>query len=276
VDEETIGVVGLFTDQLTLFPISSTHDWNVSGEELTGLDADIGKAYNAMVVQIGAGMGDFVKAAVLARGIRGILYSAPVPPDLTNAPVTEGWAAANSWGQNPVTVNNQQAFPLIGWIEVQWRRSPGSIGAHVEPGAWQIIERHLETMRIHPSLHGESDVMVRAREASALFTELGPRSIVNVGGEWRYRIQGARGKPPEIGRLWLRTNGTLIQGVLETAERRQDGLSGSLTKGEGDGALQLVRTIKAGAEQRIRLVQKGSAYAGMIEGTHQQVELLRP
>jgi hypothetical protein len=130
-------------------------------------------------------------------------------------------------------------------------------------------------MRVTSGPNAGSSALVRARETSALLTDLVPKSSNSASGEWRYRIDGAPGQPPELGRLWLRTKGTLIQGVLETAAGRdEDALTGSLT--EGSGVLELVWKSKGGAEQRIRLIPKGPVYSGMFEGTHRKVDLLRP
>src|SRR5262245_37960632 len=95
IDDSTVAFVGLYTDQLTMQPIAGISRWNVTGDELSSLSPDVGRAWNAMVSHVGGpGQSDPVKGWVLSRGIRAVLYDPPVVPDLSGAPVTEGWAVA--------------------------------------------------------------------------------------------------------------------------------------------------------------------------------------
>src|SRR5439155_6084896 len=241
-NEETVGVVGLFTDQLTFFPVTGTQEWDVSADELESLDSRIGLAYNAMIGNIAFALQDPVKAGILGKGIRANLYPAPVPPDLTNAPVIQGWAVTNPWGQNPVNVNNDQAFPLIGWMEVEWRRPPGAILGLVAKTLVEAssgLDQHMKKMRAPAGPHGRPEPMVRTREAAAMISEVTPKTADNLTGEWRYRILDTRRQPTEEGRLWIRTNGSMVQGVLETPTHRRDLLTGNLT--EEGRVLRLVR-----------------------------------
>jgi hypothetical protein len=269
VDDETVGVVGLFTDSLTMPPVTGTTDWNVSGDELQKLNKDVGLACQAMIVQIGAGLADPFKAAVLARGILGILYPAPVPPDLTNAQVTEGWTRTNPWGQNPVNVNASQAFPLIGWMEVQWRVPASVPGSLVDTNAWKAVESHLsEYVGSGPS--GKRDVIARSRATSALLTDPRPPVSDGVTGKWHYMIKGGN-QPTEQGSLALRINGTAVQGLIEREGHAQVMLSGELTDG-GKGMLLTTVNVK-GSPLRLRLKKKSSTFAGTVVGTNKEVEL---
>lgn len=275
IDRETVGVVGLFNDQLRVFPITGTRNWDVTGDELTTLHPTLGKAWNAMVSQIGGGLGDIIKAAVLSQGIRAILYDKPTPPDISNAPVTQGFTATNPWGQNPVTVNNNQPYPLIGWMEVQWRLPPAVIGSGV-PGTQQKLDRHLDEIR---KLRGSGDsasIAARNLAATALLADIAPPPLAEdrVSGEWRYRIQGASGQASERGVLWLRVNGSHIQGAIDTPSKRQDLISGNFT-GE-PRVLHLLRSGARGASQRIVLNEQNAGLVGIVEGTQRAVELSRP
>jgi hypothetical protein len=270
VDDETIGVIGLFTDALTLLPVTGTHDWDVSGSELTALHKDAGMAWNAMVVQIGGGMGDFIKAAVLAQGLRAILYDTAPPPDLTQAPVTEGWAGGSSWGQNPVRIDANQPYPLIGWMEVQWRLPTGPIGSSVDKGAWRAVQRHLDELRLQ-SPASRRNAAAYASTVSALAGDALPRPADDPSGKWRFRLRGAPGQPNEAGLLWLRTNGRLVQGVMEGPGKRQDLLGGEVSA-DSKGLL-LVRALGEGREERIRLTRQGRGYVGTVEGTQRTMEL---
>lgn len=272
VDEETVGVIGLFTDRLTMLPITGTHDWDVSGNELQTLHKDAGMAWNAMVVQIGGGMGDFIKAAVLARGLRAILYDTAPPPSLSQAPVTEGFTATNPWGQNPVTINAEQPYPLIGWMEVQWRLPISAITSSVSTGAGRAVQLHLDEYRQATS-PGRRSAAVYQIAASSI-SAAAPSTTDSVSGTWRYQLQGAAGQPNEAGMLWLRSNGAMVQGVMEGPAKRQDALAGEIS-GEGK-ALLLLRSQPRGPDQRIRLTQRGRGYVGAVEGTRQTVELARP
>lgn len=273
VDDETVGVIGLFTDALTTLPITGSHNWDVSGDELTGLHEQAGMAWNAMLSQIGAGMGDFIKAAVLAQGIRGILYDIAPAPDLSNAPVKQGWIANNPWGQNPVTINNTQPFPLIGWIEVQWRIPPSALAGSAVAGGWETIDRHLNEIQ-HWS--GPTTGAQRLKSISALLAAVVPPDSSgsnSLSGRWRFRIQGAPGQPSEAGLLWLRTSGTAVQGALEGPKKHSDILRGEAT--EGMRVLRLVRTMASGAVQRMVLTLRAGRLIGTVDGTNRVVELVR-
>ena len=114
--------------------------------------------------------------------------------------------------------------------------------------------------------------MVRTREAAAMISEVTPKTADNLTGEWRYRILDTRRQPTEEGRLWIRTNGSMVQGVLETPTHRRDLLTGNLT--EEGRVLRLVRMSGPKATQRLRLGQRGAVYAGTIEGTPERMSTM--
>lgn len=275
VDDETVGVIALFTDALTMLPITGSHNWDVSGDELKGLHKDVGLAWSAMYTQIGAGMGDFIKGAVLAQGIRGILYDIAPPPDLTNAPVTQGWVASNPWGQNPVTINNNQPFPLIGWMEVEWRIPASIIVGSALAGGWQTIDRHLDEIQRASGPGADRSEVKRLQAVSALLSAVAPAdsSADSLGGRWRYRIRGAPGQPNETGILWLRVSGSAVQGAMEAAEKRLDVLQGDAT--ERMRVLRLLRSTPRGGTQRMVLTLRAGRLTGTIDGTSRTVELVR-
>jgi hypothetical protein len=270
VDENTVAFVGIFTDQLTMEPITGTTQWNVTGDDLKGLDPHLGDAWNAMVSHVGGpGQSDPVKGWVLSRGIKGILYDSPVPPDLTNAPVTEGWAINNPWGQNPVHYQ-VQPFPLIGWIELDWRIPTGVIGSFVDRGAWTAIERHLNEMHLGGSDNAERLANWIPHIASV--APMPPRGTADVTGQWDYRAIVER-NVGERGKLFLRSNGAYVQGVLDLGTNHRESVTGTITP---DGkTLILNRTTAAGAQTVIRLTQRGSGYVGAAEGGRGSIELVR-
>ena len=270
VDSETVGVIGLFTDDLKVFPVTGTRNWDVSGSELTGLDSRIGKLWDSMVVQIGGGMGDFIKAAVLARGLRAILYDAPVPPDLTNAPVTQGWAATNPWGQNPVTLDENQPFPLIGWMEVEWRLPPSIIASHVKVSA-SAVELHLKEIIRSSGPDGARNTAARVLAMSQLVAAAAPQKSKGIDGEWRYQIKGNAGQSGENGTLWLRTSGNFVQGAMMLKNKGRDLLNGTIS--DEFRVLRLERTAQRGGVQRILLNKRGTEFTGMIEGTNQTMQM---
>lgn len=271
-DDETVGVIGVFTDGLTMLPITGSHNWDVTGDELTGLHELAGMAWNAMLSQIGAGMGDFIKAAVLAQGIRGILYDIAPAPDLSKVPVTQGWAANNPWGQNPVNVNNNQPYPVIGWMEVQWRIPPSILAGSNLAGGWVEVDRHLDEIQ-HSS--GPAGAVQRLRSIASLINTVAPHDVSgdSLGGRWRYRIQGAPGLRGESGILWLRISGSTVQGAIEGREKRFDMLQGELV--EGMRVLKVVRTTVRGAAQQMVLTRQAGRLTGNIVGTSRTVELIR-
>ena len=276
VDEETIGVIGLFTDQFEMknIPATSVRDWDVSGTELTSLHDLAGMAYNAMLTQIGASL-DPVKAAVLAQGIRARLIDAPAPPDLSNAPVIQGWASTSPWGQNPVHWDNNQAFPLIGWIEVQWRPTPAAIASSVKNGAWQAVERHLNEIHRTARSGADSLMISRIKAISGLLEAAAPLGAdsTSVDGAWRFRIEGLPGQPLQTGRLWLRANGAGVIGAIESSTNGREVIIGDHE--QAARRLTLERTTSLGAVQRMVLIRKGARFVGVVQGTKRAVEFVR-
>jgi hypothetical protein len=272
VDNETIGVVGIFTDQLTMHPVAGIKRWNVSGDELKNLDADAGLAWEAMAANIGLHTVDPVKAAVLQRGIRAVLYDPPQAPELndpTVAPVIEGFAQMNPFGQNPVSVVDQP-FPLIGWMELEWRKPPAAIASTVVAGTWKAAQREMEAMRLHGSAPTAEVMAANLEHASTLLATVAPKSHVDVTGKWELLV---RSTPPERGNAALRSNGSYLQGILELAGGHRDKLSGTISL---DGKqLNLVRTPTEGRETRMVLTLRGANYIGTIAESRTEVVLAR-
>jgi hypothetical protein len=273
VDSETVGVVGLFTDdfQVLKIPDSNVHDWDVSATELMMESTWIGVAYDLMIKHIGTTLGDPVKAGILGQGIRATLIDAPKPPDLATASVTEGWAESTDWGQNPVTVDNSQAFPLIGWIELQWRLPPSVLAQTVAPKGWAVVQRHLDEIHRSSGTSAEPDIIARTKAASALVTDVVVDTAARLSGKWRYRLQGIPGQPGEAGILWLRSSGSAVQGMIEGPQKRQDIVEGTVA--EGGRVLRLSRHTPRGEMQRMILTRNGTTFAGTIVGTQRRMEM---
>lgn len=270
VDDETVGVVALYTDQLTMLPITGTKDWNVTGSELNTLHPYAGKLYDSMTAHMG--LFDPIKMSMVARGIKGILYSVAPAPDVDNAPLTEGWTVRNPGGQNPVRVNPNQPFPLIGWMELEWRIPTEIIASSVSTGPWEVIERHLnEISNAKSNGPPGANIIARYNAAASMLAEVAPKVQDNVSGEWRYRLRGP-GSKQSLGRLWLRANGPLVEGVLEVGERR-DKLKGEIQ--QGGGFLHLVWIDSTGKSRSIRLGRKAAQLEGPVEGVG-SIELRRP
>jgi hypothetical protein len=91
----------LFTDNLSFLPIAGWHYWDVSAAKLKDLQETAGLLYQFVISEAALVQFDPVKVGVLAQGIRGVQYDAPLEPDLSIAKVTEGWASEGPWGQSP-------------------------------------------------------------------------------------------------------------------------------------------------------------------------------
>lgn len=269
-DSETLGVLVLFTDNLSFLPIAGWHDWDVSADELLNLQKEAGLAYQGIISEAALAQFDPVKLAVLAQGIRAVLYDNPIEPDLSNATVIKGWADESPWGQQPVTVNDNQAFPLIGWIEVSWGNPAARLSeVHPRRDLSRILALRLDEVRGQNMRN--STVETRMTAIGSLLAAVSP--MTGVDGEWRYSVVVGHGRVAESGQMWLKVDGSKLQGVLESGGKRtplEGEISGDATK------MRLSRLIIGGVEQRLDLTRVGDKYTGTIRATRSRVELQRP
>jgi len=270
VDDETIGVICLLTDQLTMAPLPKSGSWDVSGVELSRLHAGAGAAWQGITGLVA--FFDPLKNHILNKGIRTTLYHWPVAPDLTNVPVTEGIVASIPWQQNPVAVNDNQPFPLIGWMEVMWK--PSTARTVASQLSYQDIRAILEASVPQAGSPGALRPLDRIARLNGLLERLAPAPKDLPNGAWAYAIRTSRGRS-ERGRLWLRVSGRLVQGLLETANGNSDELSGSF-----DGRqLLLTRNIQGEhRSQRLRLERRGAQLVGVVEVNDRpigRIELVR-
>ena len=280
-DGETVGVVGLLTDQLTMAARPNNHPYDVTSDELKSVSPDIGRSYAALIGILA--IADPVKSVVVSRGIEASLFDTPAPPDLTNAPVMQGWANTNPWGQNPVTYDDSQPFPLIGWMEVQWGTpiTPKDVlnSVRIEPwhpvkqmpgGPKKIDEQLAQLVATHP-LEGAA-LAAKTRTAAVLVAQIAPQSAKSVDGVWNYTITWGGKGPAAWGKLTLRTTASAILGVMDTPQGQH------LVKGEviGGGA-QILLTISNGksTSQQVRLNGSPAGYIGVDQQTGTALQLTR-
>lgn len=269
-DNETLGVLVLFTDSLALLPITGWHDWDVSADELKNLHLEAGLAYQGIISEAALVQFDPVKLGVLAQGIRGLLYDNPVEPDLSNATVIKGWADESPWGQQPVTVNDNQAFPLIGWIEVSWGNPGGRLREVYRPrDLSRILTMRLDEIR-NPNMRN-SALETRMTAIGSLLAAVSPST--GVDGEWRYSVLIGHGRVAESGQIWLKADSSKLQGVVESGGKRtrlEGEISSDATK------IRLAGLTIGGVEQRVELTRVGDKYVGAIRASRSRLELRRP
>lgn len=269
-DEETLSVLVLFTDELTAAEAKGRRRWNVSYDDLITLHKGAGHLWGTIMAQVG--FQDWVKAAVFARGIRAVLYDPPQPPDVMNAPGTAGFAAKAPWGQSAVRVDPNQPFPLIGWFELSWQEPPVPIGARVS-SLGRAIDLHLDEIR-RKGPQPRRDVMAQFRALSAINAAIASPLKDNVSGEWRYRMRGGR-EQVSSGELRLQASGEHLIGAIELRNKRRDVLTGVVRMVDGSETLILTRFLPDGGEHHLRLVRDGSRFAGAIVETGQSIEIAR-
>ena len=270
VDSETLGVLVLFTDNLSFLPITGWHYWDVSAAKLLDLQHDAGIAYQGVISEAALAQFDFAKLVVLARGIRGILYDAPVEPDLSNAEVTQGWASQSPWGQDPVAVNDTQAFPLIGWIEVSWGKLTSPLQEVPPPrGLDRIIALRINELKQMDARN--STIATRMTAIGELISATSP--LIGIDGAWRYRVLIGRDRVSESGQIWLKARGSKLQGIVES-QGHKTALDGEISR---DGTKVILnRRFGVGGESRVELTRSGNIYSGTLSGTRSRIELRRP
>jgi hypothetical protein len=233
------------------------------------LHHDAGIAYQGVISEAALAQFDPVKLGVLAQGVRGLLYDAPVEPDLSNAEVTQGWASQSPWGQDPVSVNYTQAFPLIGWIEVNWGK-PTSPLQEVPPprGLDRIIALRLNELKQMDAR--KSTVATRMTAIGALISATSP--LIGIDGAWRYRVL-MRDRVSESGQVWLKARGSKLKGIVES-QGHKTAFDGEIS---GDGTKVILnRRFGVGGESRVELTRTGNTYSGTLRGTRSRIELQRP
>ena len=174
VDDETIEVIGVLSEDLTPAPVPANHKYDVTADQLNVLSPDIGAVYKALIGSEVAYLGNPWAAVVLNKGIEASLYDSPVPPDLSTGPVIQGFASAAPWGQNPVSFDDTQAFPLIGWVEVSWvrTRSPRPFGTvYADP---KMVNQKIAEILAATRAEGP-DVAARMRDVKDLLDTVSPK-----------------------------------------------------------------------------------------------------
>jgi hypothetical protein len=125
---DAVGVVIAMNDlSFTAPPLPPRQDWNISIDELTQLNPEAGSIYNDVILGAAAaavtGLTNPAAPALLSTGILTDLYDAPQarsPHDSEN--VVLG-LAADALAQNMgVSEDNNQPFPIYGWVNVGWLR----------------------------------------------------------------------------------------------------------------------------------------------------------
>jgi hypothetical protein len=104
-------------------PLPQKNDWSISIEDLDQLNPDAASIYRDVL--FASFLLNPIGAGVLARGILTDSYDIPLASSVHDSEnVVSNVPVFNLPNPTPHSIDNNQPFPIYGWLNVQWRPGP--------------------------------------------------------------------------------------------------------------------------------------------------------
>jgi hypothetical protein len=135
-DEDSLGLlISMNSVPYSPPPVPTKNDWTISLAEIKAANNQAGEVIDAIgIINL---LLNPIADVVLSRGVLTDRYDTPDPNDPHNEDSTREYVDQVS-GNSNLSIDDQQVFPLRGWIRVEWERHSNRVPAGSTLGATRV------------------------------------------------------------------------------------------------------------------------------------------